>query len=64
MKRLDALGKWTAFKAVLSSMPAIVQDAWTLAQYISNKDSMFLDNKEALKSALVLTEEEFNSLFE
>ena len=28
MQRLDALGKWEVFKAILATLPPIAQDAW------------------------------------
>lgn len=63
MYRLDALGKWETFKAVIATMPAIVQDAWTLAQDIKEDDPLFSANKEALQQALGLTEEQISGLF-
>ena len=60
-RRLDTLGKWEAFKALLAQMPAI-KDEWDLAQEISADDPMFKSNAEQLKIALSITDEEFNSL--
>lgn len=64
MLRLEAFGKWTTFKAILASMPALVQDAWNLAQFIDESDPMFQANRPALLVALGLTEEQFSSLFD
>lgn len=64
MLKLEAMGKWTTFKAVMGQMPEIVQDAWNLAQEINESDPMFSANKEALKAALGITEEQLNSLFD
>lgn len=63
MRRLDTLGKWGTFKAVLASMPELVQDAWNLAQEISESDPMFAANRAAIAAALGLTEEEVMALF-
>jgi len=64
MMRLEAFGKWTTFKAILASMPVLVQDAWNLAAYIDESDPMFQSNRPALLKALGLTEEQFSSLFD
>lgn len=64
MRRLDALGKWSAFKTLLSQLPEIVQDAWTLAQSIRADDPLFVQNAPAIKAYLELTDEEFDSLLE
>ena len=64
MLRLEAFGKWSTFKAILASMPTLVQDAWNLAQFIDESDTMFQANRPALLGALGLTEEQFSSLFD
>ncbi len=64
MMKLEALGKWSTFKIILSSLPALVQDAWHLAQEINESDPLFAANKEALKAALGMTEEQFLSIFD
>lgn len=63
MRRLQALDKWATFKAVMAQLPEEVQDAWNLAQDISNQDPLFAANKEMLKAALSITEEELRGLF-
>ena len=63
MRRLDALGKWGTFKAVLASMPETVQDAWALAQEISESDPMFAANRDAIAAAIGLTVDEVGALF-
>lgn len=61
-RRLESLGKWETFKAVLAQSPASVQDEWTLAQDIRPNDPIFSANKEGFRLALGLTEDEFNGL--
>ena len=61
-RRLDALGKWETFKAILAQAPEVVQDEWTLAQEIRADDPMFTANRDAFRDALELTEEEFETL--
>ena len=63
MRRLEALGKWTAFKSILSSMPDLVQDAWGLAQEIDESDPLFAQNHDAIAAALGLSEEAISDLF-
>jgi hypothetical protein len=62
MRRLDALGKWGAFKALLSQLPEIAQDAWTLAQAIRADDPIFVTYAETIKASLGLTDEQFTAL--
>ena len=64
MLKLNDMGKWETFKTVLSSMPQIVQDAWNLAQEISEQDPLFVANKDAFLAALGITVEQFWSLFD
>jgi hypothetical protein len=61
-RRLEALGKWETFKAILAQSPESVQDEWTLAQEIRADDPMFSANKESFRLALGLTEQQFNEL--
>lgn len=62
MRRLDQLGKWSAFKALLAQLPEIVQDAWTLAQAIRADDPLFVAHATAIKAYLELTDEQFVAL--
>jgi len=62
MHRLNALGKWPAFKLLLTHLPEIVQDAWHLAQSISPTDPLFADAAPQIKAALDLTDEQFVTL--
>ena len=62
MRRLDALGKWTAFKALLAQLPETVQDAWTLAQSVRADDPLFVQAAPTIKAHLDLTDEQFASL--
>ena len=64
MRRLDAMGKWPTFKAVLAQLPEIVQDSWALALDINESDPLFAANREALIAALGLTGAEIDSLFD
>lgn len=64
MERLEAGGKWTRFKAVLASMPELVQDAWLLSQDISDRHPMFAANRPALQAAMDMTEEQIDELFD
>jgi|DEB0MinimDraft_6_1074348.scaffolds.fasta_scaffold03993_4 Asp-tRNA(Asn)/Glu-tRNA(Gln) amidotransferase C subunit len=61
-RRLDALGKWETFKAILAQAPEAVQDEWTLAQEIRADDPMFTANRDAFRDALGMTEEEFEGI--
>lgn len=61
-RRLDALGKWETFKAILAQAPEEVQDEWTLAQEIRPDDPMFTANRDAFRDALGLTEDQFETL--
>lgn len=61
-RRLDALGKWEKFKAILAQAPEAVQDEWTLAQEIRADDPMFTANRDAFRDALGMTEEEFEGI--
>lgn len=63
MDRLDALGKWELFKAILSQLPTKVQDVWALAQCIEDSHPLFAANKETLMAALGITEAELSALF-
>jgi hypothetical protein len=62
MRRLDALGKWGAFKSLLAQLPEIAQDAWTLAQAIRADDPIFVTYAETIKASLGLTDEQFTAL--
>lgn len=61
-RRLDALGKWETFKAILAQAPESVQDEWTLAQEIRADDPMFIANRESFRTALGMTNAEFDAL--
>ena len=60
-RRLESIGKWDAFKAVLAANPSLDDEFW-LAQTISTADPMFTTHAPALKAALGLTEEQFAEL--
>lgn len=60
MRRLG--DKWPILKAVLSALPELVQDSWTLAQEINATDPLFLAYKSELQEALGLSEDEFDAL--
>ena len=62
-RRLDTLGKWQLFKAILAA-DENMGDEWAIAQDIRSDDPMFVLNKAALKLALDLTDEEFEALLE
>jgi hypothetical protein len=62
MRRLSALGKWSAFKTLLAQLPETTQDAWTLAQAIRADDPLFAANAQTIKAALNLTDEQFDAL--
>jgi hypothetical protein len=64
MRRLQDLGKWATFKAILAAAPAIVKDAWDLAAYIDESDPMFEASKEQFLNALGITPAQFSSLFD
>ena len=64
MRRLDEMGKWVVFKNILAQLPEIVQDSWLLAQEINESDPLFLANREALLSAIGITSEQLDSLFD
>ena len=64
MLRLDAMGKWANFKAVLATLPEIVQDAWLLAQDIREDNPLFVANKPALLAAITMTDAQLSSLFD
>ncbi len=64
MLRLEAMGKWTTFKTVLSNLPAIAQDAWELSQHIDESHPLFTANKPALLTALGITEQQLSSIFD
>lgn len=61
-RRLDAIGKWETFKSVLAQAPEAVQDEWTLAQEIRADDPMFIANRESFRTALGMTNAEFDAL--
>lgn len=63
-RRLDALGKWEVFKAILAQAPEAVQDEWTLAQEIRADDPMFTANRDGFRTALGLTEDQFQKLLQ
>jgi len=61
-RRLDALGKWEAFKTFLESMgPQAVED-FSLAAEIRPTDPMFQQIAPLAKAALGLTDEAYHSL--
>jgi hypothetical protein len=60
-RRLEALGKWETFKAVLAASPSLDDEFW-LAQTINTGDPMFTTHAASIKSALSLTDEQFDSL--
>lgn len=62
MQRLIEVGKWEAFKAILSQAPPIAQDAWLLAQDIRADDPIFISFADAFKAGLDMTEEQFQAL--
>jgi hypothetical protein len=59
-RRLEELGKWDAFKTILQASPA--WDDFLLAQVVRTDDPVFTTQAPALKAALGLTDEQFNSL--
>jgi hypothetical protein len=59
-ERFDALGKWEAFKAVLTSLG--LWDDFILAQDIRTDHPLFIAHAAALKVALELTDEQFATL--
>ena len=61
-RRLDALGKWETFKAILAQAPEAVQDEWTLAQEIRSDDPIFAANRETFRTALGMTNAEFDAV--
>lgn len=63
-RRLEVLGKWSEFKALLTQLPATVQDDWTLASAIRADDPIFVSNASTIKAALGLTDEQFDALLE
>lgn len=60
MRRLG--DKWPTLKAALSSLPEVVQDAWSLAQEIRADDPLFIQYGPQLKQLLGLTDDQFDSL--
>jgi hypothetical protein len=62
MRRLQNVGKWDLFKAVLMNLDEELQDAWALAQDIRGDDPLFTENAAALRELLNLTEAEMNDL--
>lgn len=62
MERLDALGKWEAFKGLISSLPEKTQDGWNLAQFIRSDHPLFVQSAPIIKKILDLTDEEFDAL--
>ena len=60
MERLGA--KWGTLKAVLAQLPEDAQDAWNLALEIKADNPLILTYREQLKTALTLTDEEFDAL--
>lgn len=63
MRRLNDLGKWETFKAILDQLPPIVKDAWDLALEIDESDPLFIQHRPALIAALGITEAELSALF-
>lgn len=63
MRRLDALGKWETFKAMLTQMPAIVRDAWDLALEIDESDPLFLQYRPEMIAVLGISEDDLSGLF-
>lgn len=64
MHRLNALGKWSAFKSLLTQLPEIVQDSWYLAQSISPSDPLFVEAAPIIKANLGLTDEQYAALIQ
>lgn len=62
MKRLDALGKWEAFKALITQMNGKTKDGWDLAQFIASDHPLFVQGAPQIKAALGLSDEQFASL--
>jgi hypothetical protein len=60
-RRLDEMGKWSTFRSVLQGMPS-VWDEFVLAQEIRTDDPVFTTHAVALKLAVGLTQEQFESL--
>jgi hypothetical protein len=61
-RRLDALGKWSAFKAFLVSLGEAAVDEFNLAAEIRPSDPMYQQIAPLAKQALGLTDEEYTAL--
>jgi len=61
-RRLDSIGKWERFKAILAQAPETVQDEWMLAQEIRSDDPIFAANRETFRTALGMTNAEFDAV--
>jgi hypothetical protein len=61
-RRLDALGKWAAFKAFLASLGETAVDEFNLAAEIRVDDPMFQQIAPLAKQALDLTDEQYTAL--
>lgn len=62
MRRLDAMDMWDAFKALLTQLPPIAQDAWALAQDVRADDPILVQYGATIKAALGLTDQQFTEL--
>ena len=62
MRRLDDLGKWDTFKALITQLPPIAQDAWNLAQEVKSNDPILVQYGATIQAALQLTDEEYSTL--
>lgn len=63
MTRLDAIGKWGAFKALLE-LPGMekAKDGFYLADYLEDTNPLFVEYAPQLKAMLELTDEQFHSI--
>jgi hypothetical protein len=61
-RRLDAMGKWPAFKAFLQSVGDVAVDEFNLAAEIRPNDPMFQQLAPLAKSALGLSDEQYEAL--
>lgn len=61
MRRLEALGKWEQFKALLAAQPTL-DDAFWLAQTLMTDDPLFVQYAPVLKAQLEMTDEQFDAL--
>jgi len=61
-RRLDVLGKWSAFKAFLASLGEAAVDEFNLAAEIRADDPMFQQIAPLAKQSLELSDEEYDAL--